>query len=128
LRKKKKGHFYDKLLNNTSLNKNMDWEFIIEIFVAIIGFAFFFWLLTKIFIRDSKKFRLWLVKNKYFHIISISLVLILTLLNPDVYSDFILLEFLIFLPILILTYYFVVFIGFIIYWRIKQKNEKTRRN
>ena len=102
----------------------MEWSFIIDIFAAIIGFAFFFWFLTKIFIKDSKKFRAWLVKNKYFHIISLSLALILTLLNPDVYSDFIFLEFLLFLPILILTYYFVVFIGFMIYWGINQKKKK----
>jgi len=102
----------------------MKWNFIIDIFAVIIGFAFFFWILTKIFIKETKKFRIWILRNKYFHIISFSLVLILTLFNPDIYSDFVVLEFLLFLPILILTYYFIVFVGFMIYWGINEKMKK----
>ncbi len=102
----------------------MEWNFIIDVLVAIIGFAFFFWLITKIFIKETKRFRIWILRNKYFHILSLSLALILTLFNPDVYNDFVISEFLLFLPILILTYYFIVFIGFMIYWGVKQNKKK----
>ena len=104
----------------------MEWKFIIDILAAVIGFAFFFWLLTKIFIRNPKKFREWLVKNKYFHIISLSLAFFLTILNPDIRSDFVISEFLLFLPVLVLTYYFIVFIGFMIYWGIKQRKNAIK--
>ncbi len=102
----------------------MDLEFIIDILAGVLGFALISWILIKIFVKEPKNFWQWLIKNKYFHIISLTLTFILTILNSDVRDGFILSEFILFLPILILTYYFITFIGFMIYWNTHKGRKK----
>lgn len=93
-------------------------EFITDIIAFVLGFVVICFIFMQIGVSKPRTFLSWILKNPYFHIISLSLVLFNFIFMG---SDFTNIEFILFIPVIVLTYYLIVFVGFIIYWVIQKR-------